>query len=75
MHPKKEKQTKSILKEIDNIRLMDALNPKYLFSTTHRELLVQIANGRLKVKKLARKELAHRGLNKEGFWIGYDQER
>lgn len=75
MHPKKAKKTHDYIKEIDTLRLNDELNPKYLFSTTHKELLVQIATGRIKVKRLAKLELKKRGLNREGFWVGFEEGR
>lgn len=73
MHPKKAKKTRDYIKELDTLRLNDELNPKNLFSTTHKELLVQIATGRIKTKRLAKLELRKRGLNREGFWVGFEE--
>lgn len=52
--------------------LPDDLNPEYLFSLTHSKLLCKIATGEINAKHLARKQLADRGLDLEGKWIGFD---
>ena len=49
----------------------DDANPKYMFSTTFTELLVEVAAGRVKVRELAARELAARGLDLNGNWIGF----
>ena len=75
MKPEDEMKLKKQMEEIDKIRLPDDQNPLYLFSRTHVDLLVQIANGTLRTKKLALRELEKRGLNKEGLWVGFEIER
>lgn len=55
--------------------LSDELNPKYLFSITATKLLVQIVNNEIDAKQLAQDQLRNRGLNNEGQWEGFNQER
>lgn len=69
MKTKADKQTPTYTPSQDS----DALNPNYLFSTTWTELLVAIANGSIDARALAQKELANRGLNQEGNWVGFDK--
>jgi len=59
---------KGLVKEIS-----DEKNPKYLFNTIDTTLLVAIINKKIDPVKLAAKQLADRGLNKKGFWIGFDK--
>jgi len=49
----------------------DEENPAHLFSTTWTSLLVQIANGEVDANYIARVELANRGLDKKGVWVGF----
>lgn len=51
----------------------DDNNPRYLFSTTPTELLVAAANGTISLKELAMNELASRGLNQLGDWVGFKE--
>lgn len=37
------------------------------------KVLVAVANGELDLNDLARKELANRGLDKQGQWVGVDK--
>lgn len=37
------------------------------------KVLVAVANGELDLNDLARKELANRGLDKQGQWVGFDK--
>lgn len=46
-------------------------NPAFLYSTTNTSILVQIANGEVDANYIARVELANRGLDKKGIWVGY----
>jgi hypothetical protein len=55
----------------ENPNLPDDLNPDFLFSTTRTEILVQIANKDINPREIAKEELAARGLNKEGKWVGF----
>lgn len=75
MNPDDTKKLKQEMSEQDMVRISDAMNPAYLFSRTHVDLLVQIANGTIRTKYLARGELEKRGLNREGLWVGFEMER
>ena len=37
------------------------------------KVLVAVANGELDLNNLASKELANRGLDKQGQWVGFDK--
>lgn len=50
----------------------DLTNPDYLFSTTATVLLQAIADGLIDPVQLARQQLANRGLDLDGNWIGFD---
>ena len=52
--------------------LHDEENPDFLFSTTWNSLLVKIAKGQVDAEFYARKELANRGLDLNGNWIGFE---
>lgn len=51
----------------------DDLNPIYLFSGTHIELLLRCANKEFDLLKMARAEIANRGLNLKGEWVGWEK--
>jgi hypothetical protein len=51
--------------------MTDAQNPKYLYSLTLTELLVKIVKGTIDPVELAQIELAKRGLDPTGQWVGY----
>ena len=65
----KEKQ----LKQFDGRQ--DELNPIYIFNLTHTQLLVDALNGTFDIKYLAGRQLANRGLDKEGKWVGFDRAK
>jgi hypothetical protein len=69
MTEKETKRTKELIRKEG--RLSDDKNPEFLFHLIHTDLLVQIAKGIIKTKKLAYRELKRRGLNKDGFWVGF----
>ncbi len=50
----------------------DRGNPNLMLQTIDTDLVIAIATGVLDAVKLARRELAHRGLNADGKWIGFD---
>jgi len=54
-----------------NDNLDDSLNPIFLFSTTDKKLLIDIATGKINAKKLAIKELSNRGYDENGTYIGF----
>lgn len=49
----------------------DSLVPNYMFCTTWTELLSAIAEGKIDSKYFAHRELANRGLNSKGEWVGF----
>lgn len=49
----------------------DDLNPRYLFQGIATDLLVAIVKKQIDPVELANKELANRGLNKNGEWVGF----
>ncbi|MBA4387656.1 MAG: hypothetical protein C0404_06720 [Verrucomicrobia bacterium] len=51
--------------------LPDHENPDYLFSTTSTVLLLAIAAGQIDPVALARRELANRGVDRSGAWVGF----
>lgn len=55
--------------------MSDEKNPTYLFSITDVELLVMIANEQIDPVALAKKELANRGLDIDGNWVGFNRTK
>ena len=53
----------------------DDTNPMFLFSTTHTALLLAIGAGIIDSARLAHAELASRGLDANGTWVGFDRAR
>jgi len=51
----------------------DATNPAFLYSTTATVLLLAIAGGLIDPVALARRDLANRGLDADGTWVGFDR--
>lgn len=59
----------------DTTPLPDDENPQYLFNSTHTKLLVAIVQGQIDAQAVAQEQLKNRGLNNEGLWVGFEQER
>jgi hypothetical protein len=55
--------------------ISDQQNPAYLFSLTATDLLLAAVSGMIDPALLARRELANRGLNQDGSWVGFDRAR
>ena len=51
----------------------DDLNPRYIFSLTATALLVEALRGDFDLKQLIRRELANRGQDDKGNWVGFDK--
>ena len=51
----------------------DDINPRYIFSTTATALLIEALRGDFDLKQLVRQELAKRGQNEKGDWVGFDK--
>lgn len=50
----------------------DALIPVYTVQVFSTPLLCKLAKGEIDMERLARGELANRGLDIDGNWVGYD---
>lgn len=53
----------------------DDLNPKFIFSTTATALLVEALKGVFDLKHLVRLELANRGVDDKGNWVGFEKAK
>jgi hypothetical protein len=53
----------------------DDLNPAFMFSLTATQLLTEALSGEYDINYLLRKELANRGLDRQGKWIGFDKAK
>ena len=53
----------------------DATNPQFVFQQTNTALLLAVVNGLLDPVALARQQLAARGLDADGEWVGFDRAR
>ena len=59
--------------EKKNSQLPDELNPQFLFSSIHSDLLIKAVNNQTDLLQLAKRELANRGLDNHGKWVGFEQ--
>jgi len=50
----------------------DERNPDHIFSLTDTTLLLNAVNGTIDLLQLAKNELAARGLNDTGTWVGFE---
>jgi len=53
----------------------DEVNPDFLFQGTATDLLLAAASGMIDPVMFARRELANRGLDANGTWVGFDRAR
>lgn len=53
----------------------DDLNPQFIFSTTPSQLLSEALKGEFDINYLIGKELANRGQDKNGKWVGFDKAK
>lgn len=53
----------------------DELNPDFVFQGTATALLLAAVSGMIDPALLARQELANRGLDIDGKWVGFDAAR
>ncbi len=49
----------------------DELNPRYIFSSTRNALLIDILSGKVNPQELAARELANRGYDHYGKFVGF----
>ena len=61
------------LKKFDERK--DEIDPRYIFSLTYTQLLVEALNGDFDIEYMIRRELANRGMDLEGRWIGFDKAK
>ena len=71
----KPEQIEKYRKAADEGTTPDSENPLFLFQGTATKLLVMALNGEFDFATLARRELADRGLNLKGEWIGFQKEQ
>lgn len=69
----KQEQIDKYRKAADDGTIPDAENPLFLFSGIPDKLLVMGLNKEFSFTELAKMELANRGFNIKGEWIGFDQ--
>lgn len=55
--------------------MTDEENPDYMFQGGPTTLVLKIALGKIDAKKYAAKELANRGFDKRGKWVGFDEAK
>ena len=55
--------------------ISDDQNPAFMFSTTATDLLLAITVGLVDPARLAREQLANRGLDQNGMSVGFDRAR
>jgi hypothetical protein len=53
----------------------DDLDPRYIFSMTSTQLLVEALKGEFDLRYLTSRQLANRGLDMEGKWVGFDKAK
>jgi len=53
--------------------MSDELNEKFIFNMTHSSLLVKAMRGKIDLVELASQQLANRGMNENGLWVGFAQ--
>jgi len=56
---------------VEEIEIADELNPIFILQGINKDLLLEIAHGNIDVLQLAITELANRGLNLKGEWVGF----
>ncbi len=69
----KLKSSEQDLKKFDGRE--DSLDPRYIFNMTHTQLLVEALKGEFDLRYLASRQLANRGLDREGNWVGFDKAK
>ena len=53
----------------------DELNPKFIFNSTNTELLVLLLKGEIDLMSLVKEQLAQRGVDENGFWVGFAEAK
>ncbi len=71
----KPEQIEKYRKAADEGAIPDSENPLFLFQGTATKLLVMGLNREFDFAGLARAELADRGLNLKGEWVGFNKKQ
>lgn len=50
-------------------------DPQYMFQGKPTKLVGQIATGKINAQEWAKEEMASRGLDKRGNWVGFEEAR
>lgn len=66
-------KAKQWVKDGEEGKLADDYNPAYMFSTMPTKLLAMIVKGEINATFMAGRELANRGQDKDGTWVGFDK--
>ena len=61
--------------KLNKLKENDETNPNFIFSTTHTELLVLLATGEISAEDYAKREMANRGFDKKGNWVGFAESK
>lgn len=61
------------LQELNN--RTDELNPNLMLGGINTQLLTEALNGAFDITYLLKKELANRGLDEKGIWVGFDKAK
>ena len=56
---------------MSHCELEDHKNPDFIFNALDTELLVKAAKGEIDLNRLVRVQLAQRGLDENGEWVGF----
>ena len=65
-------QNAGTIYEIPNYEIEgDEDNPRFLFADIPTRLLLHCANGTLDLQAIAKQQLANRGLDENGKWVGF----
>ena len=68
-----EATRKRLEAQLADRNVSDSQNPVFIFSMTSTDLLLAAAAGLIDLNQLAREQLADRGLNADGKWVGFDR--
>ncbi|MCF8261589.1 MAG: hypothetical protein K9J12_12500 [Melioribacteraceae bacterium] len=53
----------------------DEKNPEFIFNMTHTDLLVKAIKREIDLGDLVKRQLAGRGLDSNGIWIGFEKAK
>lgn len=56
-------------------RMRETENPEYIFQMINTTLLTKAVKGEIDLEYYARLELANRGLDSNGVWVGFDKAK